>query len=261
MKYLRKRVKNLIFKFSIHPLGKWEKHPFTLDYENGGTYRQKELVKIIKDAITHFALTPEEFEMFKSSGDIGEMERRSWERISKAHQNTKGDYGELLLFLLLTVFFPTQKFVTKVRLRSTKKDQIKGFDCAHFSVENDEVYLWLGEAKFHNSFSNAISGAIQSINEHCEFDYLSDEISILGSNIEINKGFTEYEKIDDLLNGGTSMDKLKIRIPVLLTNDCKILGCYKSLEDSGFIKDMTEEFSRKIRSIEQRKRLILGCLA
>ncbi len=251
MKFLQRRVSNLIFKFKYNINNKeWEQHFLTLDYENDGVYRQKELVKIIKDSIVHFALTPQEFQSLINTKDIGEMERRSWERISKAHKNTKGDYGELLLFLILKVFFPTEKFVTKVRLRSSKKDQIKGFDCAHFSVEDDKIFLWLGEAKFHNNFSNAISGAIESIKEHCEFDYLSDEISILGSNIELNKDFPEYQKIDEILNGGKSLDSIKIKIPALLTYDCSVIKLHKNITDTKFIEDMTTEFNKRVKTIE-----------
>ncbi|GHH96643.1 HamA C-terminal domain-containing protein [Neobacillus kokaensis] len=241
MKALKGRIKNLIFKFNLSSTLTSEKHPFTLDYENG-SYRQRELVKIIKDSVIHFALTPDEIKKWKESDDFGEMERKAWDRISKAHKYSKGDYGELLLFLMLSVFFPTNKFVTKVRLRSSKKDQIKGFDCAHFTVEQGQTYLWLGEAKFHNSFSNAIAGAIESIEEHCEIDYLNDEISILSSNIEINEEFPHYEALNDLLNGGVSLDKIKIKIPVLLTYDSALLKKYDSIEDAEFLLNMEKDF-------------------
>jgi hypothetical protein len=252
MKALKGRIKNLIFKFNINSTITSEKHPFTLDYENG-LYRQRELVKIIKDSVIHFALTPDEIKKWKDSDDFGEMERKAWDRISKAHKYSKGDYGELLLFLMLSVFFPTNKFVTKVRLRSSKKDQIKGFDCAHFTVEQGQIYLWLGEAKFHNSFSNAIAGAIESIEEHCEFDYLNDEISILSSNIEINEEFPHYEALNNLLNGGVSLDKIKIKIPVLLTYDSALLKKYDSIGDADFLLKMEKDFVKKFQNIDGRK--------
>lgn len=253
LKALRRRIKNLIFEFKLNDTTiSTKKHPFTLDYENG-SYRQRELVKIIKDTVIHFALTSDEIKKYKESDDFGEMERKGWDRISKAHKYSKGDYGELLLFLMLTVFFPTKKFVTKVRLRSSKKDQIKGFDCAHFTVEQEQIYLWLGEAKFHNSFSNAIAGAIESIKEHLEFDYLNDEISILSSNIEVNEEFPHYDALNDLLNGGESLDKIKIKIPVLLTYDSAILKNYDSIEDADFILNMEKDFIKKFQNIDGRK--------
>ncbi|MDT3426439.1 hypothetical protein J2Z22_001965 [Paenibacillus forsythiae] len=204
MKQLTIRARNLIYKFNLsHSHVITEKIGMTLNYEEGN-YRQSELVRIIREAVVHFALTKKEIQKYKDDDDFGEMQRKAWERISKAHKNSKGDYGELLLFIILTIFFPSEKFVTKVRLRSSTKDQIKGFDCAHFSIENGKAVLWLGEAKFHQQFSGAITDAIKSIHEHCKIDYLRDEISILGSNIELNESFHEYDKINDILNGGVT---------------------------------------------------------
>jgi len=217
MKHLTRRAKSLIFNFEVsHSHLKTEKTGMTLNYEDG-KYRQRELVRIIRETVVHFALTKNEINKYKEDDDFGEMQRKAWERISKANKNSKGDYGELLLFIILSIFFPSEKFVTKVRLRSSTKDQIKGFDCAHFSIEDGDVILWLGEAKFHKQFSGAINDAISSIKEHCKIDYLKDEISILASNIEINESFQEYEKIDEVLNGGVTLDNINIRIPVLLT--------------------------------------------
>ncbi|USG67336.1 DUF1837 domain-containing protein [Brevibacillus ruminantium] len=253
MKQLKIRAKNLIYKFDVsHTFVKTEKTAMTLNYEDG-KYRQKELVRIIRETVVHFALTKEEIRKYKEDDDFGEMQRKAWERISKAHKNSKGDFGELLLFILLSIFFPSEKFVTKVRLRSSTKEQIKGFDCAHFSIEDGEVILWLGEAKFHNRFSNAISGAIDSIKEHCNIDYLRDEISILGSNIELNEEFQEYEKINNILNGGVTLDKIKIRIPVLLTYDCNVIPKHQDIEDALFIEEMTEEFISKYKNIDSQQ--------
>ena len=250
MKSLKQRVKGLMFKFDINnSTGKWEKHPYTLDYEDY-KYRQDELIRIIRDSIINFALTESEISIMKESNNFGEMSRKAWSRISKAKKDKKGDFGELLLFLMLVVFFPTQKFVTKVRLRSSVKDQIKGFDCAHFSVENNDIYLWLGEAKFHSTFSNAIAGAMESIKEHCAIDYLKDEISILASNLEINNEFEHHDKIDKVLNGGVSLDKIKIKLPILLTYDCKILKNYCDIEDEEFKNELEAEFRKRFDSIE-----------
>lgn len=106
------------------------------------------------------------------------------------------------------------------------------------------------EAKFHQSFSGAISNAIESIKEHCEIDYLRDEISILSSNIELNDNYPEYEKINDILNSGGTLDKIKIRIPVLLTYDCKVLTNHKDIESETFIEEMTGEFLKKYKKLK-----------
>lgn len=251
MRILENRVKNLVFRFSVtYTQRKYHKESFHLDYEEG-VYRQVELTKIMRDSIVHFALTPEEMKGLKESEDIGEMLRIAWNRISRARKEKKGDYGELLLFLILVVFFPTKKFVTKVRLRTSMKDQVKGFDCAHFTIENDEACLWLGEAKFHKSFYTAIRDAIQSIEEHCAFDFMKDEISILANNIELNQHFDEIEKLEKALSG-KSLDRIRFRIPVLITYDSP---CIKNNTSIGniFRQELRKEIARFYEKIEAKQ--------
>jgi hypothetical protein len=194
---LASKAKTIIVKFGLsHEGSKWVKHPFHLDYGDG-EYRQKDLARIIRDAVPQFALTKDELKRFLEKEDIGQAQRIAWSRISKAPKNKKGDYGELLLFVLLCLFFDSPKFVTKVRLRSSQKEQIKGFDCAHFTIEEGKIYLWLGEAKFHQSISGAIDEAISSIEEHCGKEYLTNELSILESQVEVNEDFPEIRSTFD----------------------------------------------------------------
>lgn len=252
MQILKQRIAKLIFKFSIsYTQNKYNKNSFHLNYEDR-VYRQEELARIMKDSIVHFALTADEFKELKDTDDIGEMFRRAVSRISTARKDKKGDYGELLLFLLLVVFFPTKKFVTKVRLRTSNKDQVKGFDCAHFTIENGEACLWLGEAKFHESFPTAFSTAIQSIEDHCSSNFLKDEISILGSNIEYNQNYNELEKLKQVLSYGESLDNIRFKIPILLTYDSNCVKKHSTI-DGEFKKHFQEEVTLLYSKIESRQ--------
>lgn len=250
MDALRDRIENLIFefKYSFTP-NVVRKEAFHLGYDSK-KYRQNELVKIIRDTITHFALTPEEFSELSSKGDIGEMQRISWGRISKANKYKKGDYGELLLFIILSVIYNVPKFVTKVRLRSSIKEQIKGFDCAHFTIEKNEPILWLGEAKFHKAFSGALSEAIKSIKAHFEKDYLEDEISILYSNVEANKN-VELAALKKVLRG-KSLDDVKFRVPILLTYDSVVVQENSEIKKK-FEDDLKIELDKINTSIENKE--------
>jgi hypothetical protein len=254
MKKLLDRAKNVIFKFDLeYSEGKWKTHPVHLDYEDG-KYRDGALTKIIQDAVAHFALTQEEFdELVKQHGDVGGAVRQAWSRISKARKDKKGDFGEILLFIILKLFFPeSERFVTKVRLRSSTKTQINGFDCAHFTVEDGEIVLWLGEAKFHQSYSTAVTEAITSIKDHVETAYLKDEISILHSNVEINRDYPDYEKLKGVLDGSRSLDTLKFKIPVLLTYDSSEVKKHGSATTQEFAEKMKEEFIEKFKKLDEQ---------
>lgn len=220
---LKQRVNNQIFKFGA-TLKNAQKNDssFTLDFESK-KYRQDELVGLIRDTVPYFALTEEEIE----SIDKSNWNRQSFTRISDASRSKKGDYGELLLFLILSIFYDVPKFVTKARLRSTTREQIKGFDCAHFSISRkNKVKLWLGEAKFHQSLSTAISSSFKSLNDHLtDPEKIKSELKLLGGEIEINKTLEreKYEILKSYVSGGKSLDKVKIRVPVLVTYDSKYI--------------------------------------
>lgn len=249
MKEIVQRSENLIFKIVIkHPSSK-NKDSYHLDYESG-KYRQVELVKLIRDTVLYFALTREELSKIDSNS-LNKFQSRAWKRISDRPKDKKGDFGEVLLFLLLETFYPTRKLVTKIRLRTSYGDEVKGFDCAHISFDNEEICFWLGEAKFHQSFSTAISSAIGSINEHIMPSSLKDELSILESNnCEIEESLRG--KIEDYLNSGISLDKMKFKIPILLTYDCSIIKSHRNVCEE-FLRELNNELIKRYSSIDAKE--------
>jgi len=243
---LKDYTKNLIFMSENVSIGKYSKNTFHLDY-TAKIYRQKDLVGLIRDTVPYFALTEEEFNELESI----ELNRTAWSRISQARKDKKGDYGELLLFLIMTVYYDAPKFVTKVRLRSSVGMQVNGFDCAHFTIEDNEPILWLGESKFHQSFSTALTDSFKSLDEHCKILYASNEISILKPNIEINKNLEEdFVKLKSIF-AGRSIDKIKFRIPVLLTYDSNAIKSNEDI-DEKFKKDLETELSVLHTKIESK---------
>lgn len=244
----------IIFTFDVGAQRPDTSAAFHLDYEER-KYREKAFVKLLRDSIEYFALTHEEFEEFRTKGDMVTARRTAWSRISTARKDKKGDYGELLLFLLLCFKMPQHvpRFVTKVRLRSSRGEQIKGFDCAHVTLENNQLCLWLGEAKFHQSISTGISSAMQSLKEHWKADYLSNELKILGANCEANHGINERiaSELDAALNKGRSLDRINFKVPILLTYDSACVASNTSVCDH-FRTQLKAEIRGHLQNIESR---------
>ncbi|MCE7642230.1 HamA C-terminal domain-containing protein [Vibrio fluvialis] len=239
---LKTRICNQIFKVEVDIQSATQHDAsFTLDYEDG-RYRQNELVGLIRDTVPFFALTEDEI----ATIDKSEWNKNSFTRISDANSKSKGDYGELLLFLILSIFYDVPKFVTKARLRSTTREQIKGFDCAHFSISNSKVTLWLGEAKFHQDISGAISSALKSLQEHLnDSERIKSELRLLGGEIEINKQLEneKYELLKSYVTGGRSLNKVDIAVPVLCTYDSECIRKFSGDMDSDIDSD---DFKEKI---------------
>lgn len=254
---LKTRICNQIFKVEVTIQSANERDAsFTLDYEDG-RYRQRELVGLIRDTVPFFALTEDEI----ATIDKSEWNRNSFTRISDANRKSKGDYGELLLFLILSIFYDIPKFVTKARLRSTTREQIKGFDCAHFSINDGKVTLWLGEAKFHQDISGAISSALKSLNEHLnDSERIKSELRLLGGEIEINKQLEseKFELLKSYVTGGRSLNKVDIAVPVLCTYDSQCIKDFSGdinsdIDSKDFKEKIALELEDKFRKIYEKK--------
>lgn len=253
---LKIRTKNQIFKYELPLTGcGLRDSTFTLDFEEG-VYRQNDLVGLIRDVVPYFSLTQSELEEL----ELSELHRRSFTRISDARKQSKGDYGELLLYLILSIFYDVPKFVTKARLRSTTREQIKGFDCAHFSLDGDKVTLWLGEAKFHKTLSSAISSAFKSLSEHIgNKSKIKSELKLLGGEIEVNKSLDKnvYYNLKSYVDGGKSLDSIDIAVPVLLTYDSQyISSCCgnknASIKNESFLSDIRKELESHFGAIYKK---------
>ena len=171
----------------------------------------------------------------------------------KQKKNKKGDYGELLLFLILKVFYNTNRLVTKVKLRSSVKDQIKGFDCAHFALDgHGNISLWLGEVKFYKSFSNAVSDIVDEIATHTREKYLKDEFSILCPNIEFNENVEIPDDVIDFLDGTISLDDVNIVIPALVTYESAVVRNHSSINEE-FKLAIKHQFENKFQTINNKK--------
>jgi|SRR6185437_4128987 len=227
MQEIKTRAQNLIYNIVVRSShNKYSKNSYHLDYERS-EYRQDDLIKLVRDTVIFFALTNDELSRITAE-TLAKLQKRAWGRISNRPSAMKGDYGELLLFLILESFYPARKLITKVRLRSSLGDEIKGYDCAHFSIDSGEVCLWLGEAKFHQSFSTAIGQVLISVNDHISDKKLKDELSILESN---NTELNEFERVlvEDYFNSGISLDKMKFKIPILITYDSTTVQSHKEV--------------------------------
>ena len=250
---LRRSIPEVIIPFkAVNSEGKYTKFAYSLDYEMG-EYRIDALVKLVCTSMVNFALTPEEIDKLQMQKDFGSMHSIAWSRISEAVKEKKGDYGEVLLYLITEYYLKAPKLVTKVFLKTGKKDQVKGFDCAHFSVVNDELTLFLGEAKLHKSFSGGLSSAIKSLEEHCTRDFLSDEFSLLLPHVKINEVVDEalYDRVLPILKRAVSLDKVNICVPILIAFDAKEIKMGNSLDDKDHIRRLTKMFAAKFATIEK----------
>lgn len=91
-----------------------------------------------------------------------------------------GFYGEVLLDLILRVFFETNVLMARGYLYSPiEKGEVKGFDAFHLLEKDGIVELWLGEAKFYVEYYKPVKDVLSKIEKSLSDDYVNDNVLAL----------------------------------------------------------------------------------
>ena len=91
-----------------------------------------------------------------------------------------GFYGEVLLDLILRCFLETKVILARGYLYSPiENSEVKGFDAFHLIERNDNLDLWLGEAKFYISYKKPITDVLEKIEKSLSNDYINRNLITL----------------------------------------------------------------------------------
>ena len=139
----------------------------------------------------------------------------------------RGEFGELLLHLLLRDFKDTIPLISKVYFKDSAGVPAHGFDAVHISP--NEKIMWLGESKFYVDSKKGISALISDLKEHFNKDYLDEQFIIIKKNLH-NNSIPDRDKWIDILNSCNKLiEKIEmINIPLLCIYPHDI---YKQFDD------------------------------
>ena len=135
----------------------------------------------------------------------------------------RGEFGEILLHIAIRQVYETIPAITKIYYKTAANETVKGFDAVHIIRKNNELELWIGEAKFYKDVTAAITEACKEIVDHLETDYLRNEFLLIKN--KIDPSWPEAEPLRALLHENVSLDDVFKRacIPVLLTYESKVV--------------------------------------
>lgn len=100
----------------------------------------------------------------------------------------RGEFGELILHVLLRDFVDTIPLVSKIHFKDTDGATVHGFDLVHIGPDLNNPKnssLYFGESKLYsrkngNAGSHGISDLIDDIESHFKKDFLYREIALIG---------------------------------------------------------------------------------
>lgn len=144
-----------------------------------------DLIKELSNAILTFSLSRKAFTDFEKDKRYGELYNAAIQKFRDYNVND-GEAGELLLYCFLEAHLKAPKILTKLELKTSNNDYVKGSDGIHLLRLSDSQYqLVFGESKLDAELTTSITNAFKSISDFITRDKnnIYDEIGIINSQL------------------------------------------------------------------------------
>lgn len=231
-------------KYMLGIINDFEEYKWRLDY----------FIAFIMGNIHETALTIKERDYYINKKDYAQIIEASSKNINLT-DNKLGEIGEIVLYGIMRRYYSAFKLVPKIFYKQNKNMYAQGFDSVHITLENEDILLWLGEAKLWKNIKDAMTNVYETLKEHLEKDFIKKELAFAYNNedfksLENEPSITKehYFKLKDMLNTTKSIDNLKeyLHIPILIIYECNI---------TKNAKEKSEEYKEYVRNfiIEKSK--------
>ena len=206
-------------------------------------WRKDQLVDYLFEYLPEFALTYSELDNLTGENMVAKMRQVVMSIYQSEKFKNRGEFGELLLHAIIRETYKTIPAISKIYYKDGPNETVKGFDAVHVVVADDSLELWLGEVKFYNNISNAISDVIEELNQHVEVRYVRNEFVAITN--KIDDQWPHADRLKTLLHPHTSLDDVfsNTYIPVLLTYDSSVLTRYDNKCDE-YVQEISEELQK-----------------
>lgn len=142
-----------------------------------------DLSQLIYNALLDYAF--DECEM--DSEDVNELHieaitqrMRIEEEDSNETQGKYGFFGEVLLNLYLRIIHSTNCIIAKGQFYDIlSPEEPKGYDSYHLVEDDDKLFLWFGEVKFHQTDDSALKSALDNLEKAISDDYFRKNLLAL----------------------------------------------------------------------------------
>jgi hypothetical protein len=215
---------------------------FSVGYELK-EFRYDEMVDLIFSALADFTLSDKEKASMNQFNSHRRLKKAAKIVYGTEKYKSRGEYGEILLHLLLRDYFHSIPAISKMYYKDGANETVKGFDAVHIVPNQSDLELWLGEVKFYNEINRAIRDVVQELQYHTDKDYLRNEFLFITN--KIDDSWEYADKLRKLIDERTSLDTIftRIRIPVLLTYDSDVVKNYREVHDE-YKQALIEELNK-----------------
>lgn len=137
------------------------------------------------------SVSPDEYDRLR---DAASKEAKETFKKAKILNNTNGEGGELLLYLLTEWILGAPQILAKMSLKTNPNMPVHGTDGIHlkYDEKTDKVIFYWGESKLYATLSGGISDAAESIKTSIEASPMDHELTLVKRHIDLsgltNKG-------------------------------------------------------------------------
>jgi len=242
---------------------------FDLNDKGQKVYRWKNLINLLQKVIPEFAFGNHQGTETANTDLVDKVSEaaksiykiKEFKQVKEIYENdghiaddgeekkylTRGEFGELILHLLLRDFHNTIPLLSKMYFKDAYGLTVHGFDAVH--IQPDEKTLWLGESKLYVDGKGGVRALIKDIKEHFRKNYLDDEFAIVAKKIKPYDNIPEKDYWLDLMDKNKKLTDLfkSITIPLVCTYTSDNFTKY----DDENLQEFIEDYEKEVRELKK----------
>lgn len=205
-----------------------------------GEFRLEPLVDVIRSALPEYALGFHEGKDIPLTELVDRLKEAALSVFTSDSYLRRGEFGELILHLLLRDFHGTIPLISKIWFKDSNNVPVHGFDGVQITVDGDNKKLWLGESKLYSSGKDGVESLIGDVIKHVNADYLRSEFSLLKRKIPHDAPHIEHWR--SLMDKHQKLDVIfsSIVIPMVCTYSSDVVRRH-SEETEEYFADFVNE--------------------
>lgn len=225
---------------------------FTLKVKNNA-FAYDELVKLLSNHLYHFALSRTEVQKLIDAEEYSTLAKNAQEKL-RVYSANEGELGEILLYCLLESHLGAPKILTKLEIKTSNNDYVKGADGVHLLKLTDKDFqLILGESKLNSDLQKGVYEAFGSLlkllNDNKKLDF---EIGLINSQL-VKEAFNEnlYDYLKKVIVPSARDDKINTdySFGIFLGFDIEITTEEENKPNAEFRTHIRDKIKQQIQNI------------
>ncbi len=214
-------------------------------------FRLKPLVDVICRVIPEFSFGFHEGHSVPHTEMIEKLQEAAQIIYQTDKFQQRGEFGELILHLLLRDFHDTIPLVSKIFFKDSQNAIVHGFDAVQITT-GDKKKLWLGESKLYKNGKDGVKELLEDLKNHVNADFLRKEFQLLYK--KLPDQIPDVQHWRDLMDKHTTLDKIfdNIVVPMVCTYSSDLFKTYQEASAS-FVKDFNTECRGLFKYFDENK--------